>query len=798
MGEEKEKETGIEKEQEEKKEQEFIADLHIHSRFSRACSKNITIPELVKWAKVKGIGLLGTSDFTHPEWLGEIKKFLVEKDGLYWKGDFPFMLTGEVSLMYTHGRGRRVHILLLVPSLEVVDKINAYLDTKGRRDYDGRPIFKIPCEEFVREMRKISDKIEIIPAHCLIGEEVIHTNYSLKKIKDIREGDLVYTHKNKWKKVTKIFKRHYSGKIYKIRPWYFTEGLKTTLEHPFYAIKAYKCSWIKGLCKNGCSKLSECKNKRFEKYIREWVPSSELKEGDFLIYPRFKVILDKKNFHGIKITPEFCRLLGYYLAEGYTIGEEAIGFSFSKDENNYIEEVIYLINKYFNKEKFKIDERKGKDIIFYSKNLNNFFKNFYNSNVKRACSKSLPQFMLNLPLNKQVEIFRGWYRGDKGYTVSRESMNQMKIICLRLGIIPNIYLDEVEKYEKRGKHFINGRKIKANNNLYSFHNLSFFEDKFNLLTEDIFSKFKTKMYRRHGWFDNEYIYIPIRKIEIHDYTGEVYNLEVEGDNSYVSEFACVHNCWTPWFGVFGSSTGYNSLKEAFGSEFENIHAIETGMSSDPEMNWRISELNGKSIVSFSDAHSFWPWRLGREATIFIGKRGYENILRQIRENSFKATIETDPAYGKYHFDGHRVCGFSCSPQKSKELGNICPVCKKPLIIGVENRVEQLSTNPFGFMPKNAKPFYKLLPLHELIALAKKSTLSSKKTWEIYNHLIEKFGNEFNILLHVDKMDLARELKDEELIVQLIIDNRIGNIKVKAGFDGIYGQAMLKEKQGKLF
>ena len=140
---------------------EVIADLHIHSRFSRACSKNITIPELVKWAKVKGLGLFGTSDFTHPEWLGEIKKLLVERDGLYWYNDFPFMLTGEVSLMYTHGRGRRVHILLLVPSLEVADKINAYFDTKGRRDYDGRPIFKILCEEFAREMRKISDKLRL-------------------------------------------------------------------------------------------------------------------------------------------------------------------------------------------------------------------------------------------------------------------------------------------------------------------------------------------------------------------------------------------------------------------------------------------------------------------------------------------------------------------------------------------------------------------------------------------------------------------------------------------------------------
>jgi len=121
----------------------MISDLHIHSRFSRACSKNITFENLVKWAKVKGLDLLGTGDFTHPVWLEEIKKLEHNGKGFYYFGDFPFIITGEISLIYTQGKGRRVHLVLLVPNVEIAEKINSYLDTKGRRDYDGRPIFKI-------------------------------------------------------------------------------------------------------------------------------------------------------------------------------------------------------------------------------------------------------------------------------------------------------------------------------------------------------------------------------------------------------------------------------------------------------------------------------------------------------------------------------------------------------------------------------------------------------------------------------------------------------------------------------
>ncbi len=405
---------------------DIIADLHIHSRYSRATSKDLNIENLVNWARIKGINLLGTGDVSHEKWLAEIREKLKEKNGIYWysdeKGKFPFILSGEISLVFTQNeKGRRVHLVYLVPNLDANEKINQYLDTKGRRDYDGRPIFKITCEEFAKEMMKIDSRIEVIPAHI----------------------------------------------------------------------------------------------------------------------------------------------------------------------------------------------------------------------------------------------------------------------------------------------------------------------------------------------------------------------------------------WTPWFGIFGSESGFDSLKDAFGSEWNNVHAIETGMSSDPEMNWKIKELEDKAIVSFSDLHSFWPWRMGREATIFYRHKEeltYDEILIQIRNKSFKSTIETDPGYGKYHWDGHRLCNFSCSPKQTKEFNGICPVCNKPLIIGVENRVEELSD--FKGIPKNAKHYFKILPLHEIIAFYLKTKPESKKTWIIYDKLIEKFGNELNILLKVDRNILLAYLKNENLeeLGILIINNRIANLKVQPGYDGVYGH-LIDKKEG---
>src|SRR3989338_5487519 len=361
----------------------IISDLHIHGRFSRATSNQLSIANLEKYARIKGLNLLGAGDFTHPEWIKELKENLKEDSSgiLKTKTGFPFILQTEISSIYTdNGKGRKVHNVILAPNLEVVGQITDFFKSRGRVDYDGRPIFKLPCPELVESMRKISEDIEIIPAHI----------------------------------------------------------------------------------------------------------------------------------------------------------------------------------------------------------------------------------------------------------------------------------------------------------------------------------------------------------------------------------------WTPWFSLFGSMSGFDSVEECFKDKAKHIHALETGLSSDPAMNWRLSKLDRFALVSFSDLHSFWPWRIGREATIFDIKPSYKNLINALRtKEGLEGTVEVDPSYGKYHFDGHRNCKICMNPKDSLKIKNICPKCGRQLTIGVLHRVEELADRKEGFKPKDAKEFYSLIPISEIISALINSPVASKNTWKIYNDLIKKFGNEFNVLLGAKKEELVK-------------------------------------------
>ncbi|MEM5812928.1 MAG: endonuclease Q family protein [Candidatus Aenigmatarchaeota archaeon] len=266
-------------------------------------------------------------------------------------------------------------------------------------------------------------------------------------------------------------------------------------------------------------------------------------------------------------------------------------------------------------------------------------------------------------------------------------------------------------------------------------------------------------------------------------------IEISKDN-----FIFPAHAWTPWFGIFGSKSGFDSIKECFQDQEKNIHAIETGLSSDPEMNWRLSSLDRFTLLSNSDAHSPWSSRIGRECNVFEMKEiSYKELIKIIKEKDTKKflfTIEVDPAYGKYHYDGHRNCNVSLDPKESMKLNNICPVCKKQLTIGVLHRVEELADRPRGFIPKNAIPFIKILPLTELIAKKYKLNLFSKKVFEIEEKFISRFGSELATLLDAKEEELAEVDKN---LVDLIIKNREGKLTIIPGYDGVYGELIIDEK-----
>lgn len=250
--------------------------------------------------------------------------------------------------------------------------------------------------------------------------------------------------------------------------------------------------------------------------------------------------------------------------------------------------------------------------------------------------------------------------------------------------------------------------------------------------------------------------------------------------------------WTPWFSVFGSKSGFDSFKDCFKEQAKNIYAFETGLSSDPEMNASLSFLDNLTLLSSSDAHSLD--NIAREATVFStsNKPSYKELYDIIKYNKkgggggILYTIEYYPELGMYHADGHRKCNFSCMPRDSISLNNICPVCQKPLTIGVLNRVESLANRDKKNSEKNSLAFKKSISLAKIISsVLGVKTLKSKKVISVYNNLISKYGSELYILLDID----TNLIKDEQegRIKKGIDSMRSGNLSLTPGYDGKYGE-----------
>ena len=258
--------------------------------------------------------------------------------------------------------------------------------------------------------------------------------------------------------------------------------------------------------------------------------------------------------------------------------------------------------------------------------------------------------------------------------------------------------------------------------------------------------------------------------------------------------------WTPWFAVFGSKSGFDSMEECFRDQTEHICAYETGLSSDPEMNWRLSALDKLTTLSNSDAHSL-P-NIGREANVMdLSPITYGEIYEVIKNKDlkkFKETIEFYPEEGMYHYDGHRACGVSFKPSLTKKNKGICPVCKRPLTIGVLNRVEELADRPEGFVPPEYVPFVKLVELDKIIAEALNiKSRNSKQVTSLYYQLINNLGSEFFILRQASAGEIKKIAGAD--IARGIERVRKQDLLIKPGFDGQYGKIEIfkpREKETK--
>jgi uncharacterized protein (TIGR00375 family) len=249
--------------------------------------------------------------------------------------------------------------------------------------------------------------------------------------------------------------------------------------------------------------------------------------------------------------------------------------------------------------------------------------------------------------------------------------------------------------------------------------------------------------------------------------------------------------WTPWFSLFGSKSGFDSIEECFEEETPNIFCLETGLSSDPKMNWQLSKLDGYTLISNSDSHS--PQKIGRECNVFSCQMDYFSIIDALKNKSpgFDGTIEFFPEEGKYHYDGHRNCNVCLNPDESNAFNDICPVCGEKLTIGVLHRVFELSDRKNGFVPENSRPFVSIVPLDEIIAEALEVNSKSQKVLKEYRRLIDTVGNEMDILLWHDLSFLQKNIPEK--IFEYIKMMRDSKLYISPGFDGEYGKvSFLKE------
>jgi uncharacterized protein (TIGR00375 family) len=249
------------------------------------------------------------------------------------------------------------------------------------------------------------------------------------------------------------------------------------------------------------------------------------------------------------------------------------------------------------------------------------------------------------------------------------------------------------------------------------------------------------------------------------------------------------HAWTPWFSIFGSSSGFDAIEECFEQQSKHIYAIETGLSSDPAMNWRLSKLDRYTLISNSDSHS--ARRIGREANVFEGDMSYDAITGALKRQGTTRLVETlefFPEEGKYHYDGHRICKVRWTPEETKRHGQLCSVCGKKVTVGVMHRVDALADRAEGTLPATSVPFRRTVPLDEIISDALDVGTGTQTVDREYQALVYKFGTEFNVLLNAPAEELRSAAQPK--VAEGILRMREGRVSIEPGYDGEYGKVHL--------
>jgi|GEM_PF-479469 len=754
-----------------------VADLHMHSKYSRATSPGMELGTLSKWAKIKGIDLLGTGDFTHPEWFAELQAKAIESDSGFLQCDgMNFALSAEVSCIYTQGgRGRRVHLVLLSPSLEIAAQINEALGKRGNLKSDGRPIFGMSAIEVCGIVLGISDKNLVIPAHawtpwfsvfgsmsgfdslreafgeyeksiyaietglsCYDDETEMLTENGWKNVADVKESDNVCTINPvsleiEYQRPVKTFSYEYRGKMYRLRTKR-ADLLVTPNHNLFYRpcdfrnTKPYALKQAKMLF--GKSKIFKkdgiWHGNDQEHFI---LPAVKIKHGS-PFYSGYR----NKDAKRLPIRP-WLKFFGFWVAEGWTTcGKDGdYNICVCNNDNKLLTEMKQNLEAmgfapYIRKNLLRVRDFQ---LFSYLKKFGKSGDKFIPLEIK-LLSKELLEIMLEYYIKGDGHRYGREGRGLSATTISTHLRDDLQEIALKVGMSAYYKL-----HNKKGTLFASPSQ-------------------------------KGKEYRQTA--DSWVIYF-IRKNQhtILPSTNKKYGYT----ESWVDYDGKVHCVSVPNHVVYIRRNGI---------------PLWCG-NSDPAMNWRLSSLDRLQLLSNSDSHS--PEKIGREANVFdLDRPAYNELYEAIRYKEKKklaCTYEFYPEEGKYHYDGHRDCKVSFSPEETEKNNGICPVCKKPLTIGVMNRVAKLADRAEGFVPKGAVPFESLVPLKEIIGEAIGKKPATKGVDEIYFQMIKHFGNEF-AALHAPREELKKAAG--ERIAEAIRRVEEGRVKKVAGFDGEYGKIII--------